>query len=242
MIRHQDNKIIFNEQVSFELPQRISIDPHPETCPSENELHLIAPDKSFKIVIAFLLVDKSAKDFTAEIYEERESVNIVHPLTEIEPPSGIKGWATRFEYGNEEVEEITLDFPGEPRSLLNLHFWHLKEPFDEMLYTLTKREILKSVRLLRDSSSRPVGENSQPSATGSNRQKKGQKSDPVAYIETLFLPNATVRVHYPDISEEERKRRMDQFKKAAADLIKAQIRADQERERKEREAQEKQQE
>ena len=153
MIRHQDNKIIYNELVSFSLSSKMRIDPHPETCPSEDELHLVAPDGSFKIVIAFLTTEKSAKEFTEEIYKERDDVNIVCKLSGIETPSGIKGWVTRFEYGNERVEEITLDLPGEHHSLLNLHFWHLEEPFNEMLYTLTKREILKSVRLLQDSSS-----------------------------------------------------------------------------------------
>ena len=60
--------------------------------------------------------------------------------------------------------------------------------------------------------------------------------------ETLFIPNGTIRVHFHNISEEKRKYRMDQFKKATVNLIKAQIRADRERERKAREAQEKQQE
>lgn len=70
MIRHQDNKIIFNEQVSFELPKGMQIDSHSETCPSENEIHLIVPNRGYKLVIALLTTDKPAKEFTEEIYEE----------------------------------------------------------------------------------------------------------------------------------------------------------------------------
>ena len=232
MIRHQENKIIYNELVSFALSEKIRIDPHPETCPSEDELHLVAPDGTFKLVIAFLTTEKSAKEFTEEIYEERDSINIVSKLTGIETPSGIKGWATRFEYGNERVQEITLDLPGERHSLLNLHFWHLEEPFNEMLYTLTKREILKSVRLLQDTPSQPVEE----AEMKKNARGRERQSDPVAYTETHFYPNATVRVHYPDISEEERKRRLKAVEKAAIALLKEEMRIEQERKEREEEA------
>ena len=240
MIRHQDNKIIFNEQVSFELPQRICIDPHPETCPSENELHLIAPDKSFKLVIAFLTVDKSAKEFTAEIYEERESVNIVHPLTEIETPSGIKGWATRFEYDNEEVEEITLDIPVEPHSLLNLHFWHIKFHFDAPLYAVTQRTILRSVRLFQNNSSQHVEsfdeeKNLKQFDLSTNKRKRGRQPYITAYIQTIYFPGCIARVHIPETTEEGYKRQMERIKEAAAKLL-------YNVERREREAQEKQQE
>ena len=44
-----------------------------------------------------------------------------------------------------------------------------------------------------------------------------------AYKETKIFeyPNAIVRVHIPDISQEERERRMTQINKAAAELLKS---------------------
>lgn len=44
-----------------------------------------------------------------------------------------------------------------------------------------------------------------------------------AYKETKIFeyPNAIVRVHIPDISQEERERRMAQIQKAAAELLKS---------------------
>ena len=96
------------------------------------------------------------------------------------------------------------------------------------------------MRLLRDCSSQPVEESLQPSTTDQNKQKKSPKSDPAAYIETHFLPNATVRVRYPDISEEERTRRA---KAALQAVAQAEFALERElKEREEREAQEKQQE
>ena len=39
-------------------------------------------------------------------------------------------------------------------------------------------------------------------------------------VVTIKYENATVRVHIPDLAEEERKRRMRELIKAAADLLK----------------------
>ena len=40
-------------------------------------------------------------------------------------------------------------------------------------------------------------------------------------VRTFNFPNMTVRVHIPDLTDDERKRRMDEIKKAAIDLLKA---------------------
>ena len=40
----------------------------------------------------------------------------------------------------------------------------------------------------------------------------------------LCYPNMTVRVHYPDISDEENERRMKKLHDAAADILKEEIR------------------
>ena len=58
------------------------------------------------------------------------------------------GWATLFEYTDEVVEEITLDFPGAPHALLNVRFWRRKKPYDQALYAQAKREVLDSVRAI----------------------------------------------------------------------------------------------
>lgn len=40
-------------------------------------------------------------------------------------------------------------------------------------------------------------------------------------VKTFNYPNAVVRVHIPDITEEERERRMNELKKATARFMKA---------------------
>lgn len=42
-------------------------------------------------------------------------------------------------------------------------------------------------------------------------------------VETFIYPNAIVRVHFPDLSEEENNRRMKKIQKAAAELLKEKI-------------------
>ena len=224
MIRHQDNKIIFNEQVSFELPEGMHFDPHPETCPSENELHLITPDKGHKLVIALLTVDKSAREFTEEIYEEREGTNIVQPLGEIRSASGIGGWSTCVEYDDEVVNEITLDLPGEPHSLFNMHFCSLKHPQNNIPCSKAIYDILKTLRLLGIDPSLSA----KPSTTNANK-KNGRPPDPITHSRIFHYPGFTVEVFYPDISEEEAARRRKVLERAVINIAKAKIRSDREK-------------
>lgn len=148
MIRHQDHKFIYNELAAFEFPNGMCFNLHPETCLWEDGFQLMAPDDSFRLVLTFLTVDKSALDFAMEIYEERESVTIVEPMHKIETAGGLEGWATLFEYTDEVIEEITLDLPDVIHSLLNVRFWRRKKPYDQALYEQAKRELLDSVHMI----------------------------------------------------------------------------------------------
>lgn len=47
-----------------------------------------------------------------------------------------------------------------------------------------------------------------------------RKQDTYSRMEEFTSGNAIIRVHFPDLTEEERSRRMKQIYKAAADLIK----------------------
>lgn len=49
---------------------------------------------------------------------------------------------------------------------------------------------------------------------------KGQV-DTYKEVKTFTYPNMTVRVHIPDLNEEERKRRMQKIHTAAAELLKS---------------------
>lgn len=49
----------------------------------------------------------------------------------------------------------------------------------------------------------------------------GKCQDTYNRTKTYYFPRATIRVHFPDITEEENARRMKQVHKAAADLLKA---------------------
>ena len=51
-----------------------------------------------------------------------------------------------------------------------------------------------------------------------------EKKDTYKEVKTFTYPNAIVRVHLPDLTPDERERRMRAVKKAAEDLLKADIR------------------
>ena len=145
MIQHQDHKLIYNGQVTFELPNGICFDFHSETDLWEDGFQLIAPDGSFTLVLAFLTVDKSAHTFASEVYEERDNIRPIEPIHEIKSEKGIKGYTTTFAYTDEVVEEITLDLPGEHHALLNVRFWRINKPYDERLYNQAKADILRTI-------------------------------------------------------------------------------------------------
>lgn len=49
----------------------------------------------------------------------------------------------------------------------------------------------------------------------------GKSIDTYKEIREFHFPNMTVRVHIPDITEEERKRRMQKIHNSAAELLKS---------------------
>lgn len=53
--------------------------------------------------------------------------------------------------------------------------------------------------------------------------------DKIAYTETIRTKNAIIRINYPELSEEEKERRIKNLQRAAAKVIKAQIRRERER-------------
>lgn len=56
-----------------------------------------------------------------------------------------------------------------------------------------------------------------------------EKKDTYKEVRTFTYPNAVVRVHIPDLTPDERERRMQKVKKAAADLLKSEERRKHER-------------
>ena len=147
MILHQDHKLIYNGQATFEFPNGMCFDFHPEAPLWENGFQLIAPDGSFTLTLTFLTADKPAKIFAEEIYVERDIDHIIEPVHEIETENGLKGYATSFAYTDEMVEEITLDLPGEHHALLNVRFWRrLDRPCDEQLWEKAKADVFRTLR------------------------------------------------------------------------------------------------
>lgn len=147
MILHQDHKLIYNGQATFELPNGMCFDYHPDFSIWEDGFQLIAPDGSFTLTLTFLTADKPAKIFAEEIYVERDIDHIIEPIYEIETENGIKGYATSFAYTDEMVEEISLDLPGEHHALFNVRLWRrLDRSYDEQLWEKAKADVLRSVR------------------------------------------------------------------------------------------------
>jgi hypothetical protein len=59
-----------------------------------------------------------------------------------------------------------------------------------------------------------------------------REKDKIKEVKTYVYPNAIVRLHIPDLTDEERERRMNEFKKATETFMKGVIRERMEKERK----------
>lgn len=149
MILHQDHKLIYNGQATFEFPNGMCFDLHPENPLWEDGFQLIAPDGSFKLTLTFLTVDKSAQTFAAEIYEESDNLHAIEPVHMITTEDDLTGYATTYAYTDEVVEEVTLDLPGEHHALLNICLWRRRDrPYDEQLWEQAKADVLRSLQTI----------------------------------------------------------------------------------------------
>ena len=116
-----------------------------------DDFRLIAPDGSFKLLLGFLTVEKSAHTFTEEIYEHFDLITPVEPVYSIETPSGLSGYATSYEIADEFCEEFAIDLTGATHALFYARFWRLKKDektYDDLLYKDIKKELLASIREL----------------------------------------------------------------------------------------------
>jgi hypothetical protein len=59
-----------------------------------------------------------------------------------------------------------------------------------------------------------------------------REKDKIKEVKTYVYPNAIVRLHIPDLTDEERERRMNEFKQATETFLKGVIRERMEKERK----------
>jgi len=57
----------------------------------------------------------------------------------------------------------------------------------------------------------------------------GKVQDTYKEVKTFTYPNCVVRVHIPDLTEEERERRMNALKKTTANFMKAVMKAEREK-------------
>ena len=147
MILHDKHHFIYNYRASIDLPDGMCIDFHPDSDIWEDGFQLIAPDKSFKLTLGFLTVEKNAQTFTEEIYDYFDSITALEPVHAIETPSGLSGYATTYALSNEICEEFAIDLPGATQALFYAHLWRLKDKeYDEITYVEAKNQIIASIR------------------------------------------------------------------------------------------------
>ena len=114
-----------------------------------DDLRLIAPDGSFKLLLGFLTVEKSAQTFTEEIYEHFDCITAVEPVHAIETPCGLSGYATSYDLGDELCEEFAIDLPGASHAMFYARFSRFKDKeYDEVTYEEAKAELFASIKPL----------------------------------------------------------------------------------------------
>ena len=146
MIIHHHGRFSYDHHATFSLPNGMALNDAAEGS-YENRIELIAPDKSFRLVISFFRSDKDAETFLQEAYDELRTEGKPAPeIRAIETPMGLHGYTTTYDPHHEIYEEYVIELPGEPRALLNFWFWRRKdEPYDAVLYSSAKIELLAGI-------------------------------------------------------------------------------------------------
>lgn len=151
MMLHQDHRLIYNNCASIELPNGMCFDYNFEV-EGKDDFHLISPDGSFKLIIAFFSLEKSAKAFLEEVYEDKTLYTAIEPIHVINVAHGLKGYATAYEGGHEVYEEYAIDVDGPEHALFNL--WTLRHKDRHYNDELCKRavdKVLTSLQLIKQS-------------------------------------------------------------------------------------------
>lgn len=148
MILHHDNHFIYNYRAAFKFPNNMAID-YSHEVEGIDDLRLVSPDGSFRLLLGFLTVEKTAKTFTEEIYEHFDCITAIEPVHAIETACGLCGYATSYDLTDEICEEFALDLPGATHALFYARFSRLKDKdCDEIAYEGVKEEILASIKEL----------------------------------------------------------------------------------------------
>lgn len=149
MILHQDHQFIFNNHVAFELPNGMCINYNAEI-ELEEAFWLIAPDKSFRLMIDFFQTEKDSKTFIEELRLEGFLQSVLKPAHAVTIPSGLRGYSTIFESKTEIYEEYAIELGGcSDPTLLDLWTVRIKDqPYDKELHDRAMAEILASVKIV----------------------------------------------------------------------------------------------
>ena len=95
-----------------------------------------------------LKIKHANKTFTEEIYEHFDQITAVEPVSAIETASGLSGYATSYDLGDELCEEFAIDLTGAKHALFYARLWRLKKDektYDDALYKGVKKELLASI-------------------------------------------------------------------------------------------------
>lgn len=149
MMLHQDHQFIYNNCASFELPNGMCFDYSFEV-EGKDDFHLISPDGSFKLIIAFFFLEKNAKAFLEELYEDKTLYNAIEPIHEFQVAHGLKGYATAYEAGHELYEEYAIDLDDSEHALFDLWTLRCKDrPYNEELHKRAVDEVLAALQLIK---------------------------------------------------------------------------------------------
>ena len=131
MIKHQDNKFIYEGIASVQLPSEMCIDRENSY---EDSLRLVSPDGKLRLCVEFFNSSKSAKELITELDDPAEH-EIILPIRAIRTPTGVRGYVITYQEGEDRYEEGTLDLGGDAR----FNYWIMQNMSNRCDYWLLER-------------------------------------------------------------------------------------------------------
>ena len=143
MIKHQDNKFIYEGIASIPCPDGMQIDNENSY---EDSLQLVSADGKLRLCVEFFNSSKSARELITELDDPAEH-EIILPIRAIRTPTGVKGYVITYQEGDERCEEGTLDLGGDAR----FNYWisqNMSNRCDYWLLERVKTTLLDNIEII----------------------------------------------------------------------------------------------
>ena len=146
MLKHQNNKFIYNNAAAIKIPNNVYLDPNPDPCPVEGMV-LYSEDLRARVIVDFVETEKDASTFFLEECKGYDNYQCIKPLSAIRT-NGADGFTIVYSLDC-IYEEYAFSLHGDKPQLLNICIEQKKwATADPTQYAQLVAELLEGIEIL----------------------------------------------------------------------------------------------